>query len=767
MQRGSVRWKVMIFLVGLTLAAGSLVLRPWLRDQLAGQMRQSLDAVEGALVAGDTATAVELAELAVVKARKADRLLGESLLALGIARSRQADEADAASRLTHFEAASSNLLEARRVGVPAGDEPKLIFHMACCLHARNQLHESVPLLHRSLSLYPAGRARALHLLTLAYLDPSQLQLEMAAWANSELLRTPGLARDQLLDAWQTRVALLDRLGRPDMLTGIDPAQSPDTAWVATLVGVCEAYDAKRFDMAMSLCRQLAETKRLPQPVERRNWYLLGLSAAAVGELDTAMAALQTVEWRFANTPESPAAAAESATLHMRRGEAQQAVAAFGRAATYIATIGESVATIHSAKSIAKLMASAIEQLREQGEFESAVDLIAVYRQGVGPEAGESLEAGLYEAWAAALISDADSADANESERLRYRAHELLRRAGSSRVRLAALAESPEVAAESLWFAAQDFVEGEGFVAAVDAIERLLTHEAVGQRRADALALACAALEGCGKTEFVPDVAEQCITEFPRHPAALRACYHLARCQIASGELEAAEHSLRTVVTMANTATDVIIVHKSRLFLAHLLNDMDRPDAAIPEIQELLSGPIDADLDREARLLFSDCLRRRAQRPADQLAESNNPQVRSHYQQRKQQDLDEALGVLSALERELAAIDRTRRLSSLQADWLQQCRTSMAECLYESDRYEDAAALYQAIGETYNDTAVWLEAQVQVANCCYRLGQNDSAQSVLRAAQTRIDQLAPDEIEHLRLGMSPQRWEQWTNLVRRL
>lgn len=765
---GTARWKVILFLAGLATVALALLLRPVIRNHLATNTGVTLQAAQEALDAGDAHRALELAQSALMKATKSHRPVAPCLMMLGLVREQQAERASSADRLVYFAAAAQHFAEAAKSGLPLDEQARLSFHLGKCQHARGQYSESIRLLKQSLSSYPAGKPEALHLLTLAYLDPNQLDAEKAYESNLELILTPGVSKDARAQAWKTRRELLDRLGRSDPLADIDLEQvSTDTKWVSPLLRACELFQEKQFDAVMACLTPMLKVKGLPQPIERRAWYLMALSAKEKGDVDAALAMFrQQLEWRYPNTPEARAAATQSGAILLAQGKVEQAIALLRRAAQMAAGAEEPRLLPLGGPSLGRVLASAIDRLRDQEHFETGAELLESYRQVVPAITADRTAAQYYEAWAAALLQQAKNFTSLETAQASYRAEELWRMAGNYLVRVADATESSEEAPSLLWRAANDFVQGKGQLLAIGILDRLLASGVEGEMRVEALALTCAALEACGKPELVSEVAETCIRESPDHPATCKARYHLARCQIGFGETEQAETTLRAILATATSEADPAILQQTRLILAHILHDQGREEEAIRPLNEVIAEPADSEGSIEARMLLSDCLRQRARSPAGRLAESHSPKAKLHYRQRKDDDLDRALNILSALQRELAALERSDQLTTQQADWLRVCRCGIADCLFESDRVEEAIEMYKRLAETYTAPSDWLDAQIQIANCHVRMNRIDTARSVLRAAQQRLRQ-SPESIEEARVGMSPERWKEWVEWVRQL
>jgi tetratricopeptide (TPR) repeat protein len=767
-RKSTAKWKIIIFVAGLATAAAALLLRPVIRDFAASRNEVTLQAAQHALDSGDVSHAIELAQSALIKAKKSRRSTAPCQMLLGLAREQQGERGSPGDRLVYYAAAVQHFVEASKDNLSPEDAARLQFHLAKCQHARGQYSDSIPMLEQSLSTYPAGRAESHQLLAIAYLEPTHLDLDLAHQHNLHFMETPGLSKEQLAHAWENRRDLLARLGRSDPLSDIDFLEvSTDTKWVSSLVSACELFQNKQFDAASACLHSLVKIKGLPQPVERRAWYLIALAAKENGDADTALAVFrQQIEWRYPHSHEARAAATQAGAVLLAQGKLDVAITELSRAAQMAVASGDNHPLPLGGPSLGRVMGLAIDRLREQEQFDSAIELLESYRQIVSGATADRASAELHQAWAAAMWQRAKTETSIDSAQTQYRAEELSRTAATYWVRVADAAESPEDASSVLWQAANDFMRGNGHLLAVGTLERLLSNSAKGAMRVEALALFCAALEQCGRPDAVPDVAETCIREFPNHPATCLARYHWARCQIGFGEIDQAEANLRSALASATSEVDPDVLQNIRLVLAHILHDQGREEEAIRPLNEIIAEPRDFDSSIEARLLLSDCLRQRARRPAGRLVESRSPSAQSHYRQRKDEDFEQALEILGTAQRELAALERSSQLATHQAEWLRECRRGIADCLFESDRADDAIEMYKNLAETYTAPGDWLDAQLQIAHFHVRMNRLESARTVLRAAQLRLRQ-TPEAIEQARVGMSPERWKEWVEWVRQL
>jgi tetratricopeptide (TPR) repeat protein len=755
---GSVRWKLLVFVTGVVTATTAGLTRPILRSRVVARTQAILESAQDALQRGELCRAAELAHEAVMRSHRLQCPVGPATLVLGLTRLQQADCSGGTDRLVYLAAATQHLTDAARAGVPADKEPCLIFHLACCLHARNQFPESIRLLRQTLSQYPPGRVEALRLLTLAYLDPSRLDLLQAYEANAGLIQEPGLSDEMLQWSWTMRREILRQMGKRDLLADID-VSAGDQHWVGLMSRACDHFVNKEFADAGPLFASIANLQGLSPNAERRIWYYLALTAKENGDNETALSAFRHIESAHPASAEAVGAAAFTASILLNQGKYDRAVTALTRVIR-LANPELAGSLPVEAPSLTRLLSSTIHKLRERKQFEQAILLVDTYRRVAPGTDADHLAIQLYESCAAARLEQAKAKETAESNQLTYYAEELYRKAGSLSL---AVADTPSHVDESdrwIWKAANDFVAGRGYVQAVAALERFLDLDDVGRLRAPALALLCIASENSGRADLVPDVAERCIVEFPDDPATVTARYYLARSMIGFGQFDQAETHLRAAIGGNTADADPSIVQQTRLALAHLLCDQRRDGEAISQLRELIANAPDRDKLFDVRLLLGDCLHRRAQLPAASAAESQTEHAKLHYQQRKDADLDEALEVFSGLQRQLAALERSGQLDDVQADCLRRCRWGMADCLYEADRVEDALKLYKLLAQLYSDPTDWFAIQLQIANCHVRLNRIETAVAVIRAAHVRLAELPPDAREHVLAGMAPERWREW-------
>lgn len=756
LREAALSWQILVFATGLGLVAVAVMVRPVLRAHLVGRTRQLLNQTDAAMHADDAASAVQFGSLAVDQARRTQRLLGPSLMALGLAYLQQSEAQQSSERANCLAAAQRHLSEAVRVGVASEDRPKLNFALGKCLYRQGRLSESVPLLRDTARDYPDGKAEALWLLTRVHLESGQPDLNRALETNSELAGTPSLSADQLARTLESRTEILHRLGKANHLAGLDLGDSEaDARRLNTLVHAQACWQNKRYDEAAALLRAVADDEETPTVLERRSWYLLAMLERDRADDDAALSAFRRIELRYPGTEEARASAVHAGTILLRCGRIDQAVAALSRAANQLAPDLASSPALVDIQSLDRLIAGTIDQLTDQRRFDDAAELLESYRRVASAQAVDRRAAELYAAWARSECNAAESPDTLPSAAVRFRSAELFRSAGSLYVQAADAATAADEQATLLWRAADSLIQGESYGAAFDVLKRLLAMDS-GELRPDALALACAALDACGKQDLVPQYAQACIDEFPHHPAAAATRYYWARCQIAAGELEPAEAHLRENLGSAGTDANPQVLTESRLALARLLHDQGRDDEAISRLNELLSELTGTDGSYEARWLIADCLRHRARQPAGRLGEVHSEQAKAHYRRRREQDLEDALGGLNSLQSELTALEQSERASTKLIDLLRRCRFGIAECLYELNRVDDARAVYEAVAETYDDPSTWLEVQIQIANCYERMHRIDDAQAVLRRVRDRISTMPAETLRQaeLRVRLTP-------------
>jgi tetratricopeptide (TPR) repeat protein len=84
----------------------------------------------------------------------------------------------------------------------------------------------------------------------------------------------------------------------------------------------------------------------------------------------------------------------------------------------------------------------------------------------------------------------------------------------------------------------------------------------------------------------------------------------------------------------------------------------------------------------------------------------------------------------------------------------------ADCAYELDRYEAAAALYDQAARRFGDHHSSMHALVQIINCYERLGDTRAADIAHRNALLRLQQLPDEAFSDPDVLMDRGAWEQW-------
>jgi tetratricopeptide (TPR) repeat protein len=263
------------------------------------------------------------------------------------------------------------------------------------------------------------------------------------------------------------------------------------------------------------------------------------------------------------------------------------------------------------------------------------------------------------------------------------------------------------------------------------------------------------------------LARECLAQQPKGRHAALARLQLGICLAVRGDAEEAEQVLRANCVAPAGDDPTAIIPQSQLALAMLLRDIGRDAEALAQLDELLSRGADRDVTLEARYLRSECLRRRARRPAARADEAKTEEARAHFRKQQEADVQQAFEQFQQLQRELAVHERSHTATPLELRVLHNTRRALADCLYDLHRYEDALALLDKLAEVYPNPSDWLETQVQIANCYWRLEQPEQYRQVLRAARGRLEAMPVPAREEVRVGMSHARWQEWLDWVKRL
>jgi len=745
--------------------------------ELAAQAEQLINS-------GELHRGLERARAAYASAGTQPELLRRTLALLGQAELMLAQESGGRGKVRLARTAAEHFLLANRYAGPHPEPAALALAAGEALLLASEPEAAIAQIRKAIDGPDHVRAEAVELLVKAALATSPPDLELAWQANYQRLEFDRVDRKTIKRVWSTRRAIVAMDQGIDWLAGVRPADFEFQLGLCRDLLLLDTLWRERDCVA--LLQQISTLRprlRFSSTVRRRIELLHALALEATGHVGEAAAILNGLARANLTGTEAVATAALLGRMLLKLGQHEEAVntlarlsvakqridlpdkvaASTRRSSAYLAAGGRGNETIVPDKMLAAMLWSAITALRKERKYALAAELLQPYQTVAGHDRTRRQVADFYREWAEEELKAASCS----SQPAPLAVQELYAKAAALYEQVAQSANPESIAAKhSLWLAAQCYAQAEQYRKAYACLKPLLGPHTRPALHRQALALACRVLEAANRLEELARVAEHCIADYADSPLELVARYHLALCQARQGLVKEAEQNLRLVIT-GTSAPDSPEQERARYALAKLLRDQGRPSESVAHLRQLLELCPDAELELHARWLLADCFRQMAAEPASRQAAAQVGHARAHYRRLKEQLLELALAELQAIEQLLTHTSGSIVSEEERAALLADCRWTIAEVLYELERYEETIAVCEQLSEQSDDPGTWLRAKIHIANSYARMGQLDKARTVLSIARQRMAQLPADVVQRAQLGISDRRWEELSEQVTRL
>jgi tetratricopeptide (TPR) repeat protein len=546
-------WQAPVFVVGVAaLLAVGLTRSPRSPDP-AHRLEQHLAAAREQLAqpGGDLEEAVQLALQALEEAERFPERLGEAHFLLGTAYLRMGDRAaarDPALAQQHWTDARENLDMAEKRGVAPEEAGRLQYRLGKVGFLLKDKPERVAKLLAAGADQAEDRAEAYRLLTQAYLALNPPNLTGALHANERLRQeVPHQDEKVLGPAKLLGGELLLRLGQPvqarKVLEKISEKAPPEVLAQARLLRARTYQDEGKWKEAAELWKAVLEDPRAPPPEPGRILYNLGVCHRGLDEPGEAAAKWEEC-LRKGRGDEAPAAALALAEAHLHEGEpgAAKALELFRQAVGRVRSPEEWTNSLVELPRAREVFERAIQDCRQAGRFQLAVQLSEIYDCLALPGRGPALRAELYVGWAHALQDQAAAAtDPLARQKEEDEARKMMRQAGAAQADAAARAATPAEQAEHLWQGAGCFLQGEDWERGAVLLQRFLERNPGPERQGEGWFLLADAYRHLNQQDAAIIAYTKCI-EF-RTPFAYRAKYHLALAAIEKNKIDEAEEIL--------------------------------------------------------------------------------------------------------------------------------------------------------------------------------------------------------------------------------
>jgi len=252
---------------------------------------------------------------------------------------------------------------------------------------------------------------------------------------------------------------------------------------------------------------------------------------------------------------------------------------------------------------------------------------------------------------------------------------------------------------------------------------------------------------------------------PKSPSAFEAMIPLANCYLSTepADTEEAERILQSVLTDRALTPEAPAYRKAMFVLGSHYYQCGKYADAIRVLTEAIDRyPRDGELGksmflvadsyRRNGLALNDTLKKLSEDPAATLNREKTGEQRREHLERAKEYFEKAIEFFQAIPE--------GRQTEQESMYLRQCYMCRADCLFDLERYREAAQLYEAAVMRYQLTPTALNAFVQIMNCQLQMGNYSEARFTNERAIWQLQKM-PDAA----LGTGPgarnrQQWGQW-------
>lgn len=755
-------------------------LRPGHRD---GAGRVDPAAVLSALDAGNYEEARRLATILQHQDTLPPEAWGVASYALGVVEARQAEQALGATQRDLYLIAARYLDEARDRGFPRHRQEAAILLLGKCLYSSGQFTASRSVLEEALKQNPREKANIHRLLAGAYLNGAKPLFQKALAHNALALGDSTLSADARNEVLLQRVEILVRMGKhADALAALDrlPAGVRQRPEALLLRGWSLAEEARKLADAKGPPKAAAESRRrlqaalgalraaqtrdtLASHVSGPAMYLIGVCLDLSGDAKAALEQFRHTIRQHGGSAEALAAGLRSAELLRRLGRHREALAAYREVLTAAGVMDTYSNPWVSWDDLRRRVLEAYRSFCDQRDFAAALQLAMLRSSLFTQVLTLQLAAEAYQAWGRNLIAQAEAQPDRKAAPLLRRGRELLRRAGSCHAQLAQLHLADREYADDLWNAAEAYLQGQDFQAAVKVLREYLKNES-RRRYCQALVNLAEALLAVGRVDEALASLRECIQAHPRDPASFRARLLASKAYLEKGQYQAAKKLLAENLRGDLLAPESVEWRDSLLELGRVLYSEGRFSEALGPLEEAAARYPDSPQTAECRYLAAGCHRLRARQLQEQSYKERLPSVRQAHDQHRSEALQSALQRYESLRDDLDRRRAQRELGPLEEAILRNCVLFIGAALYELGRYEASAEASLAAANRYYGEPASLEAYVQAARAFRRMGRTNQARTAIDQAKVALARIkdGPRFVETTNYSK-----QQWAEVLDRL
>lgn len=416
---------------------------------------------------------------------------------------------------------------------------------------------------------------------------------------------------------------------------------------------------------------------------------------------------------------------------------------------------------------------AVRTFLAAARYAEAAGVVDAFSEFLGPAPAALKQSEVERAWAAALAASAVSLSYRQREETLSEARAHYRLAAAADYRLAAARITSREYLGDLLRGANTYLLGQDYIRAAEVFREYL-RQAPDLQRPDALVGLAEALTASREFPAAVEQLDQCLREFPLHPAAFRARLLAARAMAEMDQLPAAVERLEENLYRSALSPNSVEWRDSLFALGELqyrrglaadtrsriegLNDRDpvRREAGLKRLEEArglllaaaetLSEAIarfpDAEETLPARYRIAEAHRRSARFPRERLRDAVIQTTRITLTRQQSVDLETAIRLYTEIITQLTDQHESQR-NPVELKILRNAYFGRADALFDLGRYDEAIQAYSAATNRYQHEPEALEAYVQIAACYRRLKKWSEARGTLEQARLVLTRIRPD------------------------
>ena len=701
-----------------------------------------------------------------------ETLAGAAYL-LGAAAACEADQTWHVDTESLYLLAARHLDEARDRGFPSGREAEGQLLLGKSLYLGGQIPQSRPILKQALESNPQEKTAICRLLADAYLNDSNPDYEKALQYNTfyldERVLPPAVRNQGLLQRARILLHLGDISECTNTLSQI-PDDAGNRADATVLAGQVLMHEAReltspaettpdrevkaleKYQAAVKTFRTAQSRDTLASQAGVKAMYLIGVCFRESGDSRAALAQFIRTTRTSPDTPEALASHLQIAEIARLADRDADALAAYRLVLT---TASKADGFRNPWITLDDLRSRSLEAYRYYFQAEKYViclQLTWLFYPTFSRVQTIELMAQTRDSWGKSLLAAAEHLPPAEAETLAQQGREHLRTAGRNYQRLAEARVTSRAYPDDLWAAAEDYMLGHSFTAAIEVLREYLRNES-RRRHPRALVNLGEALLALGKTDETLDAFRQCVEFHPNDAASYRARLAASHAHLEKGETDKARELLRENLD-GDFLTPASEERRDSLFaMGRLLHTEGDYDEAVIQLEEAVARYPNSAKSTEAAYLIGDCCLRRAREAEERLESDRIQSVKTDRLVEIEQLLNRALGHFEEVKQSLGIRQENTELTSLEQSLLRNCCFAVGGVLLDLGHFEEAVKAYTEIINRYQNAPEVLEAYVQIARAYRHLNRPDGARGALKQAEIVLarlqttDQLAVTTIYH--------------------